>query len=144
MHAFASWSVSWPGLHTVQAADPSALKPLSQAAHLSFAPMLNVFSVHLIWAERAALGRCPAAATEQYAARVEEYSPGPSQGSHVAPLEEKKPGSHSTQLKPSPVASLALRSISPGLHFSQNVEPVSFSEGPTVHTLHVVRPSSLL
>ena len=37
-------------------------------------------------------------AVEQYTAPVvDEYSPSPSQGSHVAPSEEKKPGSHFAQ-----------------------------------------------
>ena len=133
-------------MHGVQAADPIELKPLSQAVHVSFAPMLNVFSEHSTWSVRSALGRCPAVATEQYTApAADEYSPSPSQGSQVAPLGEKKPCSHSMQLKSTLLLllpSICFLSISPGSHFVQYVEPESFSEGPLMHTLHSLSPDS--
>ena len=78
-------------------ADPAALKPLEHAVQLSLAPMLNVFSGQSSNVVRSELGRLPAVAVEQYTAPVvDEYSPLPSQGSHVAPSEEYSPGTHST------------------------------------------------
>ena len=95
MHSLAPWSVRKPGLHTVHAAEPSGLKPLSHAVHVSLAPRLNVLTEHGSVPVRSAFGLLPAVATEQYTAdRADENSPGPSQGSQVAPSEEKKPGSH--------------------------------------------------
>ena len=83
-------------------AEPASLKPLVHASHVSLAPRLNVLTGHGSVAVRSAFGLLPAVATEQYTAAVlEEYWPGPSQGSHTdAPKAARSPGLHSLQDNP--------------------------------------------
>ena len=105
MHSFAAWSVRYPGLHAVHAADPSVLNPLSHGVHSSLAPMLNVFSGHGSCLVRSAFGRFPAVAVEQNDACLAEYLPFPSHGEHSprekAPEDEKVDAGQSEQAAPS-------------------------------------------
>ena len=80
-------------MHAVHAAEPGSLKPLSHRVHVSFAPMLKVFSGHGTSEVRSELGLWPAVAIEQYTAALdEENSPEPSHAKHSAPSEEYLPG----------------------------------------------------
>ena len=117
-----------PATQEVHIDDPALLKLLSShGSHVSLAPRLYVFSGHSSSPVRSVEGLCPAVAVEQYtAASSDVYSPGPSHGSHVVPLDEKLPG---MQEMHDFVSSSVL---SPGLHAVHAADPAllkPFSQG---------------
>ena len=119
----------------MHAAAPSVLKPLSHGVQTSFRPSEKVFTAQGTSPVRALFGLCPAVAAEQKNEPcLDEYSPGPSHGSHVAPLFEYVPGKHSMHCFVSKFVSV------PGSHFVQKAEPSMLN--PLVQVVQSSRPPS--